>query len=145
MKSVGGDLGILPYDLRHAFGTTIARQGINAQVLAKTMGHSVQMTERYIHLDEGFTRSTGREDARLRRCGRECEALSVSRSWQTRRYRSGDLRREASSTLPGITEEVYRTGRLGDSNRPKDHRRIQERSRFLKLEGSLQHSERRDA
>lgn len=52
MKAVGGDLGILPYDLRHTFGTTLARQGINAQVLAKTMGHSVQMTERYIHLAE---------------------------------------------------------------------------------------------
>lgn len=52
MKLISGDLGILPYDLRHAFGTTLARQGINAQVLAKTMGHSVQMTERYIHLAE---------------------------------------------------------------------------------------------
>ncbi len=52
MKLISGDLGILPYDLRHAFGTTLARQGINAQILAKTMGHSVQMTERYIHLAE---------------------------------------------------------------------------------------------
>ncbi len=54
MKTFASEIGVdlMPYDLRHAFGTTLARQGVNAQVLAKTMGHSVQMTERYIHLAE---------------------------------------------------------------------------------------------
>ena len=54
MKTFASEIGVdlMPYDLRHAFGTTLARQGVNAQILAKTMGHSVQMTERYIHLAE---------------------------------------------------------------------------------------------
>ena len=44
------DEGITPHKLRHAFGTTLVREGVDVATIAELMGHSnISTTSLYLH------------------------------------------------------------------------------------------------
>ena len=55
------DPGYRPHDLRHTFGTDLARRGVDVRTIADLMGHSdIRMTMKYLHTDRQRKRDGGK-------------------------------------------------------------------------------------
>jgi site-specific recombinase XerD len=70
LEKYGDELGVklYPYMVRHTFATLFLRAGGNALALQRLMGHStLEMTRRYVHLNQGDMRTQHAEASPMQR------------------------------------------------------------------------------
>lgn len=98
------DEGITPHKLRHAFGTTLVREGVDVSTIAELMGHSsIATTSVYLHASP----TTMRAAVGKLRFGERDQEQPLPRSPRTATTNQAPIERDYAC---GVWEEAKRAG-----------------------------------